>query len=258
MGDELERYREGYEKAAEYYNLFASNEDLPFYLSYARKTGHPILDIAAGSGRVSLYLAREGFQVIALEKSKTMLQEFRKQMDSEDNSISKRIQIIECNMIDFDLKQEFPLIIIPTSFGHALTKNEQLSLLRCIHNHLEDDGLFVVDLFPAGRQPEYASFEEPSVDIGDGRSVSRSGIMKSDPLKRLLTLDLTFTITETKTGRLIEKINLESGVALIYMKEFDLLLGQTNLEIVEEFGDFQKSPYSESSGRRIAVIRKRR
>ncbi|MFW9850688.1 MAG: class I SAM-dependent methyltransferase [Candidatus Thorarchaeota archaeon] len=258
MGGKQERYREGYEKAAEYYNLFANNEDLPFYLSYARKTGSPILDIAAGSGRVSFYLAREGFQVIALEKSKAMLQEFRKQIDSEDNSISNRIQIIEGNMIDFDLRQKFPLIIIPTSFGHAMANDEQLSLLTCIRNHLQDDGLFVVDLFPAGRQPEYASFEGPFVDIGDGRSVSRSGIMKSNPSKRLLTLELTFTIIETKTGKLVEKINLESGVALIYSREFDLLLDQTNLEIIEEFGDFQKSPYTESSGRRIVTIRKRR
>ncbi|MHA1907144.1 MAG: class I SAM-dependent methyltransferase [Candidatus Thorarchaeota archaeon] len=253
---ELERYRKGYEKAAEYYNLFTDNEDLPFYLSFAKKTGSPILDIAAGTGRVSIHLAREGFDIVSLESSSEMLGEFKRQLDREDPVISDRIKIIETDMCTFELEQRFPLIIIPTSFGHALTTEEQLSLLNCIHRHLLDDGLFVVDLFPAGTQPEYATFEEHAVDLGDGRAVSRSGVMKSDPLKQLLTLELTFTITDTDSGKVIDDIHVESGIAIIYNREFELLLNRSNLEIVEEFGDYEKESYTESSGRRIVVARK--
>ena len=56
--------RGGYEAAAEFYDLFAKNDDIPFYLDYARRQGSPILDLAAGAGRVSFVLAREGFEVV--------------------------------------------------------------------------------------------------------------------------------------------------------------------------------------------------
>ncbi|MHA2423662.1 MAG: class I SAM-dependent methyltransferase [Candidatus Thorarchaeota archaeon] len=254
--EELERYRRGYEKAAEYYNLFANNEDLPFYLSFAKSSGSPILDIAAGTGRVSFHLARNGFEVISLESSQEMINEFRKQLDRDDKTVSERITIVTGDMCQFDISQRFPLIIIPTSFGHALTKNEQLALLASVHRHLLDDGIFVVDLFSAGDQPEYGTFEEHAVNLDNGRSVSRSGIVKSDPSNQLLALDLTFTVTDTDTGDIIETIQLESGIALFHDSEFDSLLRLSNLEIVDEFGDFEKGPYSESSVRRILVARK--
>lgn len=63
----------GYEGKAEVYDLFADTFDLPFYLQYARKKGSPILDIAAGTGRVAFELAHNGFEVTALEKSPSML-----------------------------------------------------------------------------------------------------------------------------------------------------------------------------------------
>ncbi len=255
MDVELEKYRRGYEKAAQYYNLFTNNEDLPFYLSYAKNCGSPILDLAAGTGRVSLHLARNGFDVVSLENSSTMLAEFRRLLGQEEQETAKRIQVVKGDMRSFDLGRKFPLVIIPTSFGHALTTEEQILLLDCVRHHLLEDGTFVVDLFPAGNQPEYGSFEEPAVGIGNDRTVTRSGIMRSHLLKQILSLKITFTISKTSTGEVLEKIHQESAVALVYNREFELLLRHSRMMIVEEFGDFNKSPYSEGSARRIAVTK---
>jgi len=256
MGDEFQEYRKGYEKAAMYYNLFSNNEDIPFYLSYAKDTGSPVLDLAAGTGRVSFELARKGFDVVAVENSPAMLTVFREELAKQDASISNRISLVVGDMRNFALNQKFPLIIIPTSFGHALTTVEQLSLLRCAYNHLAVNAVFILDLFPGGRQPEYASFEEPPVDIGGGRTISRSGIMKSDPVKQILSLELTFTIRDSHTGKILEEINQKSGAALIFKREANLLLMLSNLECVEEFGDFCKSPYTPDSGHQILVVKK--
>lgn len=257
MGKELEEYRRGYDNAARYYNLFANNEDIPFYLSYANIAGSPVLDLAAGTGRVSFELARKGFDVVAVENSSAMLAVFREELAKEDTSISNRISLVETDMRNFALNQKFPLIIIPTSFGHALTTEEQLSLLRCVYNHLDDNGIFILDLFPGGQQHEYASFEEPPVNIDGGRTVSRSGIMKTDPLKQILSLDLTFTIRDADTGTVLEEINQKSGAALVFKREADLLLMLTNLEHTEEFGDYSKTSYSNDSGQRILVVRRK-
>lgn len=254
--DPLEQYRHGYENAARFYNLFADNIDLPFYLEYAKKQGSPILELAAGTGRVSLVLAREGFEVHSLEASPDMLQEFRRRLSLETSDVVERIHILESDMTDFNLRQRYPLIVIPTSFGHALTTDEQLSLLHCVHEHLQDDGVFIVDLFPGGIQPRSASFSENPVPIEDGKTVTRSGVISTDPISQIMALDLTFTIRDG-SGNILEQIIQKSGAAIIYNREMDLLLRMSELKIVEEFGTFNMHPYSVESGRRILVVTKK-
>ncbi|MFW9932453.1 MAG: hypothetical protein ACFFDR_07330, partial [Candidatus Thorarchaeota archaeon] len=152
--------------------------------------------------------------------------------------------------------QRFPLIIVPTSFGHALTTDEQLSLLSCVREHLTEDGLFIVDLFPGGVQPRNASFEENPVDIEDGLTVTRSGVISTDPLRQIMSLDLTFTVRNKKSGDIVEQIYQKSGVALVYTREAELLVRASGMRIISEYGDFTKKPYSKHSGRRILILSK--
>jgi SAM-dependent methyltransferase len=256
QGNGLDRYREGYDKAAKYYNLFAKNDDIPFYLSYAAKMGSPVLELAAGTGRVSIELATAGFDVVALEKSRAMLDEFRNRLSSLDQSIAGRIALVEGDMRSFELQERFPLIIIPTSFGHALTTDEQISLLNCVRRHLTNDGLFILDIFPGGLQPDRASFEEPWVPLGDGTEVSRSGILKTNPVSQILELDLTFTVRDISTGETLEKIDLLSGAAMVYNREADLLLRLTGLRLENEFGDYKWAPYTSGSAKRIMLLKR--
>ncbi len=254
--DPLEQYRHGYDKAARFYNLFTDNADLPFYISYAKEMGSPILDLAAGTGRVSIALAMEGFEIVSLESSKSMISEFESQLGELPSNIAKRIRITQGNMTNFNIDRKFPMIIIPTSFGHALTSDEQLSLLSCVFRHLSDQGIFIVDLFPGGIQPRNASFHENPVDIEDGLSVSRSGIISTDPITQIMSLDLTFTVRNNASGEIVDEIHQKSGVALVYNREADLLMRMSKLRIIQEFGDFERTPYTKDSGRRILVVQK--
>ena len=245
----------GYEGVAEFYDLFASNEDLPFYLKYARKYGSPILDLAAGTGRVTFTLAQEGFNVTALEKSPSMLAVARKKLASSPREISNLIEIVDANMTDFSLDKKFPLIIIPASFGHALTTEQQLSTLTCIHNHLSDKGSFILDLYPGGAMEEHSKFVDPPASLPDGRKVTRSGIINIDFTKQSLQIQLAFQI-EVPKGE-VEIIEVVSNAAVIFNREADLLLQITGFEILEEFGGFDERPYTPECGRRILVLKKK-
>ncbi len=254
----LDRYRKGYDEAAKYYNLFAKNDDIPFYLSYAEKLGSPVLELAAGTGRVSIELAKAGFDVVALEKSKAMLDEFRNRLNSLDSSVASRISLIEGDMRSFELQQRFSLVLIPTSFGHALTTDEQIALLDCVRRHLTEDGVFILDIFPGGLQPDKASFEEPWVSLGDGTEVSRSGVLRTNPVRQILELELTFTVRNISTGETLEKIDLLSGAAIVYNREANLLLRLTGFHLENEYGDYKWAPYTSSSAERIMVLKKHR
>ncbi len=47
--------------------------DLPLWLSLARRAGGPVLDVGAGTGRVSVELARSGFEVTAVDREPALL-----------------------------------------------------------------------------------------------------------------------------------------------------------------------------------------
>lgn len=253
--DLYENLSAGYEGVGEFYDLFADNSDLPFYIEYAQKIGSPILDVAAGTGRVTFALAQKGHEVVALEQSPSMLSVAKSRLQTSPQEVASRITLVEGYMTEFSLNRKFNLIIIPTSFVHALTTEEQLSTLQSVHDHLRDDGFFILDLFPGGMQYEHATFEDTPVHLEDGRIVSRRGEIHSDLSKKLMRMDLQY-IVRNSDGKLIDKIKVVSGAALILNHEADLLIQTAGFKIEEELGDFEGNSYTPESGRRIFVLRK--
>ena len=251
----MEEGEAGYEGVAEFYDLFADNEDLPFYLEYARKQNSPILDLAAGTGRVTFALAFEGFEVTALERSPSMLSVFRERLENTPLEVTNLIEVIDGDMTEFSLDTKYSLVIIPASFGHALTTEQQLSTLSCIRNHIRDDGVFILDLFPGGVMNEHSTFVDSPATLPDGRTVTRLGIINIDHAKQSLHIHLRFRV-ENSDGK-IEEINVVSNAAVIFNREAELLLRIVGFEILEEFGGFDKRPYTTDSGRRILILRKK-
>ncbi len=244
----------GYEGVAEFYDVFADTSDLPFYVQYAKKKGSPILDLAAGTGRVTFELARNGFEVTALEKSPSMLAVARRKQKELSNETASRVTFVEGCMTDFALDEKFALVIIPSSFGHALTSEAQLSTLRCIKNHLLPDGLFILDLYPGALNLNPTRFEDSPVSLPDGRVVTRSGRTSPDPVAQIIRMALVYEV-HTADGEHLEVIEVESGASIIYNREADLLVRMTGFEAVDELGSFEGEPYHSESHRRILVLR---
>ncbi|MFX0046327.1 MAG: class I SAM-dependent methyltransferase [Candidatus Hermodarchaeota archaeon] len=244
----------GYEGVAEFYDIFADTSDLPFYVQYARKQGSPILDLAAGTGRVTFELARNGFEVTALEKSPSMLAVARRKHKMASKETAPRVTLVKGCMTDFALREKFALVIIPASFGHALSSETQLSTLRCIKNHLLPDGLFILDLYPGAMNLNPTRFEDPPASLPDGRVVTRSGRTNPDPVAQILRMTLAYEV-QTADGEHLESIEVESGVSIIYNREADLLVRMSGFEAVDELGSFKGGPYHSNSKRRILVLR---
>ena len=215
-----------YEGIAEFYDYFSTQDDLPFYHHYAEKQGSPILDIGAGTGRVARYLAKQGFRVTAIENSPSMLRHLRRELKKLDSEVRRRITVVQADMRDFEIGEKFKLIIIPASFGHAMTTKDQLSTLECIHRYLAPDGLFILDLYPAGTMDEHSRFEEHPVELPDGRTVKREGVIDCDPVRQVMRVELTYKIRRpaNETESWDQEIQITSGAALIYNREADLLV----------------------------------
>jgi len=154
-------------------------EDIPFYLAAAREHGSPVLELACGTGRITIPLAREGFEVIGLDLSAEMLRIAREKLSKERPEVSARVRLIEADMSDFALDEIVNLAFIPaSSLFHLHTDEQRSSCLSCIGRHLKPGGGVIVDLTPAERMANQT--------VGETQEFRRS----VSPLTGLLTREL--------------------------------------------------------------------
>ncbi len=120
--------------------------DVEFFVRLAkeaREAGRPALELACGTGRVAIPIAREGVRVVGLDASPAMLARAREKSVGLSN-----VHWVEGDMRDFDLPERFGLIFIPfRSFQHLLTVEDQLSCLSCIRRHLAPAGRLAINIF---------------------------------------------------------------------------------------------------------------
>lgn len=138
-----------YEKSmARYYNEITARDrhDIEVFLKNASVVGGSVLELACGSGRVTIPLAEKGFQVTGIDLSADMLEILDEKLSKSSNRVRKRITTYQCDMTDFSLDQKFKLAILPASSISLLLEDMQISsMFRCVFTHLESGGRFVFD-----------------------------------------------------------------------------------------------------------------
>jgi SAM-dependent methyltransferase len=90
--------------------------DLALWLALARRHGGPVLDVGAGTGRVTLTLARAGYEVTALDHDCRLLGELERRADALAARSELRRESVEVVVADarqFELSRLYPLIIVP-------------------------------------------------------------------------------------------------------------------------------------------------
>src|SRR5690242_5035466 len=91
------------------YDVFVFEDDLPLYLELARAQGRRVLEVACGSGRVVLPMARAGFEVVGIDISPHMLALARQKLAAAN----VEAELVQDDMRTFRLERgEFDLAIV--------------------------------------------------------------------------------------------------------------------------------------------------
>ncbi len=121
-------------------------EDLAFYRGLADDHGAPVIELGAGSGRVTLALALAGHAVLAVEPSPAMRARGAARLAAA--GCGERVTWIDADMRSLDLGVSVPLVIAPFhALMHLPTLEDQDAALRAAHRHLGDGGVFATDVF---------------------------------------------------------------------------------------------------------------
>lgn len=135
---------------ASFYDFYDAPEyrqdQLRMYCDLASEAGDPILELACGTGLITMELARAGFRVTGLDISSDMLQVAQEKIAHEEADVRSRIRLVEADMKDFELDEQFSGIFLPSnSFGYLTALDDQKSCVRAIYEHLRPQGLMVVE-----------------------------------------------------------------------------------------------------------------
>ncbi|MDH4210150.1 MAG: class I SAM-dependent methyltransferase [candidate division WOR-3 bacterium] len=232
--------------------------DIPFYVEYAKECRGEVLELGCGTGRVLIPIAREGIKVTGLDVSQKMLSIASKKIQC-DETAKIHATLTQGDMKSFNLNKKFSLIYIAfRSFQCLLTKNDQISCLKCVRDHLSDSGLFILDLFAP--RHDFLAQAKRSVDLGrfyDEEKqlyVTRRAEDTYDLAKQTLHEDRYYEWTD-KLGKSHRQVwTFELGYLFRY--EAELLLEKCGFSVEKVLGGFDGSPYDYISGEQIFILKK--
>src|SRR6266536_3907628 len=117
----------------ERYDIHENNTGVPFYTALAQETGGPVLELACGTGRVSIPIARLGFAVTGLDIVPGMVER------ASSKAVGLPTRWIEGDARTFDLGEQFRLIFLTgNAFQAFLTNADQEALLQRVRAHLDN------------------------------------------------------------------------------------------------------------------------
>ncbi|AFZ67278.1 class I SAM-dependent methyltransferase [Deinococcus peraridilitoris] len=174
------------------YDLY--REDLHFYARQAQQAGGRVLELGAGTGRVTVYLARRGVDVTGVELSGGMLQR------AHERAASSQVQprFVQGDMRDFDLHEQFELVIAPfNALMHLYTMQDQLAALQCVRRHMAPGGTFAFDLYVPVFGPEGVLRHEGETFLEGGARTDVFLRQDVDRARQLATTEYFVDTTDT-------------------------------------------------------------
>ena len=141
--------REHYIDAALYdYEYRRRRADVTFYRELARRRGADrILELGAGTGRVTVPLARDGRQVVAVDRSEAMLARLSDRITRLPSPVAARITPVAGDLRSFSAGGRFPLVIAAFNvLEHLYTRTDVAACLQQVAAHLAPGGAFAFDV----------------------------------------------------------------------------------------------------------------
>ena len=232
--------------------------DVPFYLAMAKETGGPVLELACGTGRVLLPLARAGFDVTGIELSQAMLDKLQAKLDKEPREVQARVALKCGDMRDYRFTQKFRLVFCAfNSFLHLMTTEDQLACLHSVREYLADDGRLVIHIF-APDHSRLTSRDETEIaverDPETGRDMVVTDISKRDLASQ--TISVWECVDRIEDDGSVKRYPASFTLCWIHHREMHLLLRCAGYEVANVYGGYDKRPYDYVSGIQLFVARK--
>jgi len=235
-------------------------EDIPFYLQAARDYGSPLLELACGTGRLTIPLARAGFTITGLDLSPEMLAIAQQKLDREPPEVRARLRLVQDDMCHFSLDEQFGLAFIPqSSLFHVHANEARASCLSRMHEHLAPEGAAIIDLTPADMMANQPIGE--TTVVGSGISAATGKMTRELNTKLALDRDeqrvtVEHTYIEEEPDGAEQRYTFVADYSWLTEEQTRDLLREAGFGETSVFGGYDRRPFTGDAPRMIFLARK--
>ena len=252
---------EGYEAIAKVYDKLNADIDYGAWADFVEtcftrflpKKPELVLDLACGTGSMTLQLAKRGYDMIGIDGSADMLSEALMRTDNQQD-----ILWLLQDMRSFELYGTVGAITCCLdSLNYLLDPADLLRCFSCVHNYLDPNGLFLFDMNTPYKfkniYGDNAYILEDELVWDEGTDAEeRAAVLCAwqnhfDPNTKICDFDLSlFEELENGSYRRADEHQQERCYT---MEEICVALQSAKLELVGVWSDFQFSSLTEQTER---------
>jgi len=237
---------------AEFYDVeFAARDlEIPFYRKHSRQARGPVLEVACGTGRLTLPIARDGVEITGLDVSRPMLEQARRKA----TSAGLRVEWLEQDCRVMKLDKTFALIFSATNaMQHLLDAKSSDDFLQSARRLLKPGAHLILDVFnpnPAklGR-PATVRYLQKTITPTGGEPIRVEAESEYHVTTQVLSFQL-FYIQARQTLR-TKQVNMRC----FFPEELLALCRVNRLEVVHRYGNYDESPFVNDSPKQILICR---
>ncbi len=220
-----------------------------FYVETAGGPGRSVLELACGSGRITVPLAASGADVTGVDLSAAMLDRARAALSRSGLAAG----LIQADMRELDLGRRFDAVVVAAnSLLHLSTRDDFARAFGAIHRHLAPGGRLLFDVFvpsarllsraPGQREP-LGEFSHPELGV-----VRIEETIVYDPISQVSRADWYWSTEDRRDFR-----HTPLEMRQIFPQELPLLLELGGLRLEKRYGGFDRSELTGSSRRQVCV-----
>lgn len=249
---------------ARLYDLDLSEDpgDLDLLLALAARAEGPILELAAGSGRLTVPLAEAGYRVTGVDLDPAMLARAREAADAAGRAVARRVRLVEddARSVRLDDAGTYGLAFIPLNSIFLLgSRADQAAAVRTLAGHLAPGGIAMVDAWQPdaddlARYDGRLVLEWVRTDPVTGNLVTKTGSASYDAATS--SVRLTTIFEEGRPGEpaarwvRTDRLRLVNGEDLVDFAE------AAGLEVETLAGDYELGDLGPGADRAVLVARK--
>jgi ubiquinone/menaquinone biosynthesis C-methylase UbiE len=221
-----------------------------FYADLAKQIGGIVLEVACGTGLVTLQLAAQGIPIAGLDIMPSMLAHAREKSQKQ----GLPVRWFEGDARDFSLGETFNMIYMTGNAFQAFLNNEdQRALLANICKHLAEGGMFAFEM----RNPNWEDLttdrnetEWMTYTNNKGYKVRITDAREYDHVAQVLAYTLWRRWHEPDGDK--ERIT-RIAIRYTFPQELNALLENSGYRILQQYGDWDKSPLMKESPSIITI-----
>lgn len=238
------------------YDLMRRNydDDKAFYLKIAETYGSPILELACGTGRITVEIAKKGYSIDGIDISKSMLHEARNKICG--NYPNCRLYHMDMRNLQLKRKRYKSAFIAFNGFNCLLCMNDVHKFLNGVYKSLSLNGILIIETVNPPDRLINRKFSVKKVDseytIPNSKDkikvYYRTQFNKSNKLLKI----------QTEWHDKFKKIKSTEidYVRLYFSDELDDIIRNSGFKIIKKYGDFSFSSFSPRSPVQIIVAQK--